>query len=97
MDLEALEVEFDGTGVPTTKKEVAGRKGKQSDGSSKTREAKLGCVFAQTHFGRATHIIDLYHAPRPIRRFRRHRSRLQNHHCLRLFDCSMGVCYRRPL
>ncbi|MCC6159951.1 MAG: hypothetical protein IT350_18000 [Deltaproteobacteria bacterium] len=28
--------------------EVAGRKGKQPDGSSKTREAKLGCVFTQT-------------------------------------------------
>ncbi len=103
---------------------MAGRKGKQKDGSAKTREAKLGCVFtqttfeekgrpirdpastsfteaieachpfgeriyaeavrrglfkakrvvvlsdgaqwikniAQTHFGRATHIIDLYHA-----------------------------------
>ncbi len=122
--IETLYIEYDGTGVPMTKNEVAGRKGKQKDGSAKTREAKLGCVFiqtafddkgrpirdpapttftgaieaaapfgeriyaeavrrglfhaqrvvvlgdgaewiktiAQTHFGRATHIIDLYHA-----------------------------------
>jgi len=30
-------------------REVAGRKGKQQDGSAKTREAKLGCVFTQHH------------------------------------------------
>ncbi len=43
-------IEYDGTGVPMTKEEVAGRKGKQKDGSAKTREAKLGCVFTQTSF-----------------------------------------------
>src|SRR5229473_3466735 len=32
---------MDGTGVPMRKSEVAGRSGKQSDGSAKTREAKL--------------------------------------------------------
>jgi hypothetical protein len=32
---------MDGTGVPMRKSEVAGRVGKQSDGSAKTREAKL--------------------------------------------------------
>ena len=32
---------MDGTGVPMRKSEVAGRFGKQSDGSAKTREAKL--------------------------------------------------------
>jgi hypothetical protein len=41
-------VEVDGTGVPMMPKELAGRKGKQPDGSSKTREVKLGCVFTQT-------------------------------------------------
>ena len=39
---------YDGTGVPMTKDELAGRKGKQADGSALTREAKLGCVFTQT-------------------------------------------------
>lgn len=40
-------VSIDGTGIPVTKKEVANRKGKQEDGSAKTREAKLGCIFTQ--------------------------------------------------
>lgn len=48
--IETLYIEYDGTGVPMTPEEVAGRKGKQKDGSSKTREAKLGCVFTQTAF-----------------------------------------------
>jgi hypothetical protein len=39
---------YDGTGVPMTRAELAGRKGKQADGSALTREAKLGCVFTQT-------------------------------------------------
>lgn len=46
--IDTFYVEFDGTGVPMTHKEVEGRKGKQSDGSAKTREAKLGAVFTQT-------------------------------------------------
>lgn len=41
-------VSYDGTGVPMIQKELLGRKGKQADGSAKTREAKLGCVFTQT-------------------------------------------------
>ena len=40
-------VSFDGTGVPMRKSELAGRPGKQQDGSSRTREVKLGCVFTQ--------------------------------------------------
>lgn len=46
--LETLYVEFDGTGIPMIAAELAGRKGKQPDGTAKTREAKLGCVFTQT-------------------------------------------------
>jgi len=41
-------IEMDGTGVPMVKAETAGRKGKQPDGTAKTREVKLGCVFTQT-------------------------------------------------
>jgi len=41
-------IEYDGTGVPVMNREVSGRKGKQEDGSAKTREAKLGCIFTQT-------------------------------------------------
>lgn len=36
----------DGTGVPMRKQAVAGRKGKQPDGSSKTREAKLCTIWS---------------------------------------------------
>ncbi len=39
---------YDGTGVPMTKQELKGRKGRQADGSARTREVKLGCVFTQT-------------------------------------------------
>ena len=41
-------VSYDGTGIPMAQTELEGRKGKQADGSAKTREAKLGCVFTQT-------------------------------------------------
>jgi hypothetical protein len=40
-------VSADGTGVPMRKDELSGRKGKQPDGSAKTRQAYLGCVFTQ--------------------------------------------------
>lgn len=46
--IEVLYVEPDGTGVPMVPAELSGRHGKQPDGSAKTREAKLGCVFTQT-------------------------------------------------
>lgn len=35
----------DGTGAPMRKKELRGRQGKQKDGSSRTREVKVGAVF----------------------------------------------------
>jgi hypothetical protein len=38
----------DGTGGPRGPSELEGRAGKQPDGSAKTREVKLGCVFTQT-------------------------------------------------
>ena len=47
-EIPVLYIECDGTGTPMRKDELIGRKGKQKDGSSKTREAKLGCVFTQT-------------------------------------------------
>jgi len=43
-----LYVSYDGTGVPMVPWETEGRKGKQPNGRSKTREVKLGCVFTQT-------------------------------------------------
>jgi hypothetical protein len=41
-------ISYDGTGVPMRPEELIGVKGKQADGTAKTREAKLGCVFTQT-------------------------------------------------
>lgn len=37
----------DGTGVPMVPEELVGRQGKQSDGTAKTRQVYLGCVFTQ--------------------------------------------------
>lgn len=45
-----LYVEMDGTGVPVVKKETLGRQGKNEGQPAHTREAKLGCVFTQTHW-----------------------------------------------
>jgi hypothetical protein len=50
-------VSGDGTGVPMRKEELVGRKGKQADGSAKTREAKLGCVFLQTEVDQQGHPV----------------------------------------
>ena len=43
-----LYIAMDGTGVPAVPKDTHGRAGKAADGTAKTREAKLGCVFTQT-------------------------------------------------
>lgn len=43
-----LYVQMDATGVPVTKKETVGRKGKIDGKPAHTRDAKLGCVFTQT-------------------------------------------------
>jgi hypothetical protein len=50
-------IEFDGTGIPMVKKEINGRRGKQEDGSSKSREAKVGCVFTQTEVDAEGHPV----------------------------------------
>lgn len=44
-EVPTLYASYDGTGVPMRKSETQGRKGKQTDGSSATREVKLGSVF----------------------------------------------------
>ena len=43
---DTLYLGMDGTGVPVRKAETRGRRGKQPDGSAKTREAKLAVVWA---------------------------------------------------
>lgn len=44
---KVLYVSADGTGVPVCKAELEGVAGRQADGSAKTRQAYLGCVFTQ--------------------------------------------------
>jgi hypothetical protein len=46
-DAPVMYVSADGTGVPMRRKELEGRAGKQPDGSAKTRQVYLGCVFTQ--------------------------------------------------
>lgn len=43
-----LYIEYDGIGVPVRKQELFGVKGKQPDGSAKTREMKTGYIFTQS-------------------------------------------------
>lgn len=45
--IPVMYVSYDSTGVPMIREELVGRKGKQPDGTAKTREIKLGCVFTQ--------------------------------------------------
>lgn len=46
-DAKIMYVSADGTGVPMMSEELKGRRGKQSDGTAKTQQAYLGCVFTQ--------------------------------------------------
>ena len=46
-DAPVLYVSADGTGVPMASPELKGRRGKQADGTAKTRQVYLGCVFTQ--------------------------------------------------
>ena len=46
-DAPILYVSGDGTGVPMVAEELKGRRGKQADGTARTRQAYLGCVFTQ--------------------------------------------------
>jgi len=46
--VEVMCVSVDGTGVPARPDELAGRKGKQPDGSARTREVKLAAIFTHS-------------------------------------------------
>lgn len=46
-DAPIMYVSADGTGVPMVPEELTGRRGKQADGTAKTRQVYLGCVFTQ--------------------------------------------------
>lgn len=46
-EARVLYVSGDGTGIPMRQEALAGRRGKQPDGSAKTAQVYLGCVFTQ--------------------------------------------------
>ncbi len=46
--IPVMYIAVNGTGVPMRPEELEGRASKQPDGSAKTREVKLACVFTQT-------------------------------------------------
>jgi hypothetical protein len=46
-DAPILYVSADGTGVPMVPAALKGRRGKQADGTARTRQVYLGCVFTQ--------------------------------------------------
>jgi hypothetical protein len=57
-----LYVSGDATGLPMRQEELQGRKGKQPDGSAKTRSAYLGCVFTQHKTDNKGHPVRDYEA-----------------------------------
>jgi len=56
-DAPIMYVSADGTGVPMMSEELKGRRGKQSDGTAKTQQAYLGCVFTQHQVDQKGHPI----------------------------------------
>jgi Uncharacterised protein family (UPF0236) len=44
-----LNIQADMTGIPMRPEELLGIRGKQPDGSAKTRQIKIGCVFTQSY------------------------------------------------
>ena len=52
-----LYVSADGTGVPMVAPELKGRRGKQADGTAKTRQVYLGCVFTQHRINERGHPV----------------------------------------
>jgi len=51
--VEIFNVQTDMTGIPARPEEIQGVKGKQPDGTAKTRQIKVGCVFTQSRDAKA--------------------------------------------
>jgi hypothetical protein len=69
-DAPVLYVSGDGTGVPMRRKELAGRKGKQPDGTAKTRQVYLGCVFTQHQTDEQGHPVRDYQSTTYVSSFK---------------------------
>jgi hypothetical protein len=59
-DAPILYASGDGTGVPMVPEELKGRRGKQADGTAKTRQVYLGCVFTQHRVDEKGHPVRDY-------------------------------------
>jgi len=60
--VSTMYISADGTGIPMRKSDLIGRKGKQPDGSAKTRQVYLGCVFTQHGCDEKGHPVRDYHS-----------------------------------
>ncbi len=69
-DAPILYVSGDGTGVPMVPEELEGRRGKQADGTAKTRQAYLGCVFTQHRVDEKGHPVRDYESTTYVSSFK---------------------------
>ena len=60
----------DGTGVPMAPEELEGRRGKQADGTAKTRQVYLGCVFTQHRVDEKGHPVRDYESTTYVSSFK---------------------------
>jgi len=69
-DAPILYASGDGTGVPMMPEELEGRPGKQADGTAKTRQAYLGCVFTQHRTDEKGHPVRDYESTTYVSTFK---------------------------
>ena len=69
-DAPILYVSADGTGLPMVAEELKGRRGKQADGTAKTRQVYLGCVFTQHHTDEKGHPVRDYESTSYVSSFK---------------------------
>jgi len=69
-DAPILYVSGDGTGVPMMPEDLKGRKGKQADGTAKTRQVYLGCVFTQHRTDEEGHPVRDYESTTYVSSFK---------------------------
>ncbi len=69
-DAPILYVSADGTGVPMVTEELKGRRGKQADGTAKTRQVYLGCVFTQHRTDEKGHPVRDYESTTYVSSFK---------------------------
>jgi hypothetical protein len=69
-DAPILYASGDGTGVPMVPEELKGRRGKQADGTAKTRQMYLGCVFTQHRVDEKGHPVRDYESTTYVSSFK---------------------------